>query len=610
MTGLRHRTSRALLSALAGALTAAGLGGPLSGGALGAGVPPGSPSAATAGASEGPAGASEGPAIVSQRRQRTTAKNAARAKPKRARRKHAKPKTKRAKARTKRTRTGHAHAKPKQDTRFKHRDHAKPRHAKRVTGVANAPEGAVATGPSGPPPPWLVASQTEALAKLTDAGGLAPSAQALAFYRIPPFLLPIYRAAAIQYGVPWHILAAINEVETDYGNDQSVSTAGAVGWMQFMPATWMQYGVDALDAGYADPYNPVDAIFAAARYLRTAGAAKDLPAAIFAYNHSAEYVSSVLLRAKLISAYPESAIATLTCLSDGRLPLTGKVAWESFAPAAPPSPPAAAPNATALAPAAAAAAGVGTQAPRFVDLRSAPHASVVAVQSGRIVGLGDSRKLGFYVILRDAHGDVFTYAGLGSIASSYIVTKSSHGSIGARRLRVPLRRGSFVAQGAVLGRVRVPSGAKDGHLRFAIGPAGDPDTIDPRPILASWVLLGAALHPRGAPRPQGAQGGADPLEATTTSDVLALSRGQLERDLNRIPIGPRPTGATTRLTATVARSASSVRTAPSPSPVGGHLSTAQWNRLIARIGALRAPAVAVKPSPSAIGDGGQREDEW
>ncbi|MEA2201236.1 MAG: hypothetical protein QOI89_1832, partial [Solirubrobacteraceae bacterium] len=110
--------------------------------------------------------------------------------------------------------------------------------------------------------------------------------QALGFYRIPLFLLPIYKAAAVQYGVPWQILAAINEIETNYGSDQSVSTAGALGWMQFMPETWLQYGVDALDAGYADPYNPVDAIFAAARYLRAAGAASDLHAAILAYNHS------------------------------------------------------------------------------------------------------------------------------------------------------------------------------------------------------------------------------------------------------------------------------------------------------------------------------------
>ncbi len=102
------------------------------------------------------------------------------------------------------------------------------------------------------------------------------SVQALAFYRVPLFLLPIYKAAAVQYGVPWQILAAINEIETDYGADQSVSSAGAVGWMQFMPETWMQYGVDALNAGYADPYNPVDAVFAAARYLRAAGAATNL----------------------------------------------------------------------------------------------------------------------------------------------------------------------------------------------------------------------------------------------------------------------------------------------------------------------------------------------
>ena len=122
----------------------------------------------------------------------------------------------------------------------------------------------------------MIAAQAEALA--AELAGSAASTQALSFYRIPLFLLPIYQAAAVQYGVPWQILAAINEIETNYGTDQSVSTAGAVGWMQFMPATWIQYGVDALNAGYADPYNPVDAIFAAARYLRAAGAATDLHA--------------------------------------------------------------------------------------------------------------------------------------------------------------------------------------------------------------------------------------------------------------------------------------------------------------------------------------------
>src|SRR4051794_13132717 len=62
-------------------------------------------------------------------------------------------------------------------------------------------------------------------------------------FRIPPFLLSIYQAAGIQYGIRWEVLAAINEIETDYGRNLNVSSAGAVGWMQFMPATWKLYGV-------------------------------------------------------------------------------------------------------------------------------------------------------------------------------------------------------------------------------------------------------------------------------------------------------------------------------------------------------------------------------
>ena len=48
-------------------------------------------------------------------------------------------------------------------------------------------------------------------------------------FAIPPFLLSIYQAAGIQYGVPWEVLAAINEIETDYGRNLNVSTAGAHG---------------------------------------------------------------------------------------------------------------------------------------------------------------------------------------------------------------------------------------------------------------------------------------------------------------------------------------------------------------------------------------------
>ena len=143
-------------------------------------------------------------------------------------------------------------------------------------------------------------------------------------FQIPPFLFPIYQAAGIQYNVPWQVLAAINEIETDYGRNLSVSSAGAVGWMQFLPSTWKEWGVDANGDGVADPYNPVDAIFTAARYLHAAGASKNLSQAIFAYNHAGWYVQSVLLRAKLIGGMPDKLIGALTGLVEGHFPVAAQ----------------------------------------------------------------------------------------------------------------------------------------------------------------------------------------------------------------------------------------------------------------------------------------------
>ena len=72
----------------------------------------------------------------------------------------------------------------------------------------------------------------------------------------PPFLISIYKRAAQRYHVPWPVLAAINSIESDYGRNLNVSSAGAVGWMQFMPGTWREYGVDANHDGKANPYDP------------------------------------------------------------------------------------------------------------------------------------------------------------------------------------------------------------------------------------------------------------------------------------------------------------------------------------------------------------------
>jgi murein DD-endopeptidase MepM/ murein hydrolase activator NlpD len=72
------------------------------------------------------------------------------------------------------------------------------------------------------------------------------------------------------------------------------SSAGAVGWMQFMPSTWERWGTDATGDGVADPWNAEDAIYSAARYLAAAGGREDLYRGVYAYNHAHWYVKDVL----------------------------------------------------------------------------------------------------------------------------------------------------------------------------------------------------------------------------------------------------------------------------------------------------------------------------
>src|SRR5205814_6301221 len=107
-------------------------------------------------------------------------------------------------------------------------------------------------------------------------------------------LLSLWQQAGAQYGVPWQVLAAINKIESNFGRNMGPSSAGAIGWMQFMPSTWMRWGVDANGDGIADPWNPTDAVFSAARYLAAAGGTTDLYRGVYAYNHADWYVHEVL----------------------------------------------------------------------------------------------------------------------------------------------------------------------------------------------------------------------------------------------------------------------------------------------------------------------------
>ncbi len=107
-------------------------------------------------------------------------------------------------------------------------------------------------------------------------------------------LLGLWQSAGSSYGIPWQVLGAINKVESNFGRNMGPSSAGAIGWMQFMPDTWLRWGVDANGDGVADPWNPEDAIYSAARYLAAAGGTSDIYRGVFAYNHADWYVREVL----------------------------------------------------------------------------------------------------------------------------------------------------------------------------------------------------------------------------------------------------------------------------------------------------------------------------
>jgi murein DD-endopeptidase MepM/ murein hydrolase activator NlpD len=107
-------------------------------------------------------------------------------------------------------------------------------------------------------------------------------------------LRQLWQQAGAAYGIPWNVLAAINKIESNFGGNMGPSSAGAVGWMQFMPSTWLRWGVDADGDGIADPWNPTDAVYAAARYLAASGGQSDISRSIFSYNHADWYVREVL----------------------------------------------------------------------------------------------------------------------------------------------------------------------------------------------------------------------------------------------------------------------------------------------------------------------------
>src|SRR5215211_633433 len=440
-------------------------------------------------------------------------------------------------------------------------------------------------------------------------------------FSIPPFLLPIYQACGTQYGIPWQVLASINRIETAFGTNLNVSSAGALGWMQFIPSTWKAYGVDANSDGRKDPYNPVDAICAAARYLNAAGGEDDLRAAIFAYNHADWYVDEVLLYARQYGNLPDDLVGSLTGLTEGaRFPVAADARYADDI-----SEREAAKRSAPKKGVAGNAADVISSSPtrRGINIYSREQAPVVAVNDGVIKQIGHSKKLGNYIVLEDAYGNRFTYAELGRISEVYPVPKQNklsaedfelvspkrdeapdapasssdkdasklaadrkaktrkHEASAATPMNTedlrerlyafperpsnigradltgqldellasrfpgyesfksylggvlkfdrdtmemkPLRKGSKVVAGTVLGRIGKADELAP-HLNFSIKPAGrGAPKIDPKPILDGWKLLEATAIYRAA--------GKNPFAGTGASvgQILLMSKEQLER---------------------------------------------------------------------------------
>jgi Transglycosylase SLT domain len=149
----------------------------------------------------------------------------------------------------------------------------------------------------------------DAAAALAASQAAADQAGAQAAQDAQPYPMPLLYRALYQNaaqtcpGLPWTILAAIGQVETHHGSGGMVSSAGALGPMQFLPGTFLEYARDGDHDGRANIMDPADAIYSAAAYLCANGAGQggqSLYTAIWNYNHADWYVQLVLaLSAKI-----------------------------------------------------------------------------------------------------------------------------------------------------------------------------------------------------------------------------------------------------------------------------------------------------------------------
>lgn len=149
-----------------------------------------------------------------------------------------------------------------------------------VTALTEVLTGAVTGGLAPNPPPCSTGAR---------AAGV-PAA-------VPAWLRPAVATAARTDAVPAAMLAALARVESDFQPDAvgpPVTGGPALGLMQFLPRTWALVN----RSPGATPFDPAAALLAAGIYLRRTGTLPgggwSAPLALYGYNHSWAYVTTVL----------------------------------------------------------------------------------------------------------------------------------------------------------------------------------------------------------------------------------------------------------------------------------------------------------------------------
>ncbi len=192
-------------------------------------------------------------------------------------------------------------------------------------------------------------------------------------------------------------------------------------------------------------------------------------------------MQSVLLRAKLIGGHAPALVGALTGLVEGYFPVDAaakyadgsvvKLAHRRSRAQTPRSPIASDPDAT------------------YTDIFAKQGSPVIAVNDGKVIKIGYSQKLGHYLELQDANGNVYTYAQLGSVSKYYPVPKNVKVTAKARspsscRCPTPSRSGPpprAQTSGPVPSVSKATSEAKSSPISLPVTPAAPSQAASNQP---------------------------------------------------------------------------------------------------------------------------------